>query len=158
MWRDIINFARTSRYSRLVAYDNLLWKILSFKTWCNPCFMLTDLNSINASLRLWYNWKTGKRLTNKDVLQIFLANIWRVIYIALQALDAVPSITFGRAFFSRKSECFPTNRTLQYTSLLGHYMLKRCTPSWQGKLCSFQLYHQALASKRIFQNNTAAYF
>ena len=121
----ITNFAKTSRYSRIIAYDNLLWKYISIKTWCNPYFMLVDLNPICCSLRLWYNENSNKRMTNKDIMFIFLNNIWRLIYIALSPLDSLPSIVdTSRIYFPRKIECFATTNTIQYSSLRGNFILK----------------------------------
>lgn len=50
--------------------------------------------------------------------------MWRLIYIALEMHDAIPSIVVGQGLINARSiECYPVNRTIEYTTSTGMYKL-----------------------------------
>lgn len=126
--KDICSFAQSSRYSRLISYDNLLWKTICHRVWHDPSFMFVDIASARLSLRLWYNWKLkpAQHLNTATVFNIFEANFWRVVFIAINTLNLIPSIVISPEpnVFPRTTECFPTNRTIQYKCSKGNFTLQ----------------------------------
>jgi len=122
--KDISNIAQTCHYLRRIAYDNLLWKDICFSTWRDPNFIIIDLDGLPRSLRKWFNQMSDTVISSDLALDIYRANIWRLKYIALDSLDSVPSIVIGRRFIGERSmECFPTKRSVTYTSRAGVFQL-----------------------------------
>ena len=126
--KDLCSFAQTSRYSRFLSYDNLLWKTMCKRIWHDPSFMFVDIASARLSLRLWYNWKLkpAQHLSTAKVFDIFEANFWRVVFIAINTLNSIPSIIISSEpdVNPRTTECFPTTRTIHYKCSKGNYTLK----------------------------------
>jgi len=127
---ELSSFAKTSKRSRLLAYDDILWKQMCGKTWSSPAFMLSgEISDYQHTLRAWYNLnspQTVDRLTVEEVMEtIFYANKWRTIYAAFQWYEQAPSIVhrFSARFNQRTVECFPIKRHIRYHCQLGHYRL-----------------------------------
>ena len=126
---ELSSFARTSKISRLLAYDDILWKRMCGRTWSSPSFMLSgDISDYQHTLRAWYNLNSPQgveRLTVEEVMEIFHANKWRIICAAFQAYEQSPSIVhrFSARFNQRTVECFPIKRQIRYECQLGHYRL-----------------------------------
>lgn len=126
---ELSSFAKTSKRSRLLAYDDILWKRMCGKTWSSPAFMLSgEISDYQHTLRAWYNLnspQTVDRLSVEEVMEIFYANKWRTIYAAFQWYEQSPSIVhrFSARFNQRTVECFPIKRHIRYHCQLGHYRL-----------------------------------
>lgn len=128
--KDLSSFAETSKGSRLLAYDNILWKQICSRTWCSPSFMLSgDIFDYQHTLRAWYNVNSPQvvdRLSVEEVMdQIFQVNKWRTIYASFHAYEQSPSIVhrFSARFNQRTVECFPMKRQIRYECQLGQYRL-----------------------------------
>ena len=121
---DISNFARTCHDARVISYDNLLWKNICFNTWSDPNFFMINLEVLARNLRKWLNKISGSGIGTVLALDIYKKNIWRLIYIALDTLDLIPSISIGRTLLAERSiECFPGTRSFPYTSTVGSFKL-----------------------------------
>ena len=127
---ELSSFAKTSKRSRFLAYDDILWKQMCGKTWSSPAFMLSgEISDYQHTLRAWYNLnspQTVDRLSVEEVMDtVFFANKWRTIYAAFQWYEQAPSIVhrFSARFNQRTVECFPIKRHIRYHCLLGHYRL-----------------------------------
>ena len=121
---DVARFAQVCHKARELAYDDLLWKHLCYRTWSSPEFFHLNLDGEFNKMRL--QAIRNVNLSPQIVNSVYKANIWRIIYIAFFKLERIPSVVHPTlSYFARRtSECFGTSKIVPFQTSKGSFVLK----------------------------------
>ena len=115
---DILSFSNTCKFARVVCLDDLVWKMLSFRTFRDP-------NIVAVNLKRSLYWRQ-KCLRGKPFDDMIMRSYWRLIFIVLYQLERTQSVVHSTALHSRLrfSECLGSMSEGAFRSSKGMIVLK----------------------------------
>ena len=115
---DILSFSNTCKFARAICLDNVVWRMLCFRTFQDP-------NIFNVDFRMNSCWKR-KYLLGNSIEETLSQHYWRHVFIVLYQFERTQSVVHSTALHHsrRLSECHGSSLELTVESSKGIIILK----------------------------------